>query len=110
VSLPVKVEPLGYEVKGGLAIPLYVIVLAMLGAGINMTRKVPQIQTDYDSPASATWSDALSAPMKMFRGSDAAENKPKHSKNPSVIRQELIETYMYFLSAPFLAIAVYYLL
>jgi len=110
VSLPVKVEPLGYEVKGGLAIPLFVIVLAMLGAGINMTRKVPEIQTDYDSGAGATFSDALSAPAKMLRGGDGEVTHPQHGKDASVIRQRLIETYMFFLSAPFLAIAVYYLL
>ena len=58
-----------------------------------------------------TFTDALSAPMKMLRGGDGEVKLPKHRKNPSVIRQELIETYMCnFLSAPFLAIAVYYLL
>jgi hypothetical protein len=110
-KLPVRVEPRGLEVKGGLVIPLYVILLAMLGAGINMTRKVPQIQTDYDSPAGATWSDALSAPLKVLgMAQDAGAHKEKHQKNASVIRQDLIETYMYFVSAPFLAVAVYYLL
>jgi hypothetical protein len=110
VTVPVRVEPRGLEVKGGLAIPLYVIVLAMLGAGINMTRKVPQIQTDYDSPAAATLSDALSAPLKVFGMAQDDTHPENHRKSPSVIRQELIETYMYFLSAPFLAVAVYYLL
>jgi len=33
---------------GGLTVPFYVVMLAMFGAGINMTRKVPEIQRRYD--------------------------------------------------------------
>jgi hypothetical protein len=32
------------KVQGGLVIPLYVIVLSVIGGAINMTRKVPQLQ------------------------------------------------------------------
>jgi hypothetical protein len=32
------------RVQGGLVIPLYVIVLSVIGGAINMTRKVPQLQ------------------------------------------------------------------
>jgi hypothetical protein len=34
-------------VRGGLAVPFYVIILAILGASINMTKKVPPIQKSY---------------------------------------------------------------
>jgi hypothetical protein len=94
------------QVKGGLAIPLFVIMLAMLGAGINMTRKVPEIQKDYDSVA-ITWDAAVRAPIAVLLGS-AGERVGQGVA--ATIRKDLIETYMYFLSAPFLAIAVYYLL
>jgi hypothetical protein len=99
-------EPAYPEVRGGLAIPLFVILLAMLGAGINMTRKVPEIQKVYDC-VGFTFADAVRAPATMF-------NSPPQPSVPPAdyagMRKDLIETYMYFLSAPFLAIAVYYLL
>lgn len=101
--------PATLQVLGGLAIPLYVLVLAMFGAGINMTRKVPEIQNDYDSNAPATLMGALTAPaafIGLFTGGSARLG----TADQSGIRQKLIETYMYFLSAPFLAVAVYYLL
>ncbi len=93
------------QVVGGLAIPLFVILLATLGAGINMTRKVPEIQNDYDSVA-ITWGAAIKAPIAVF--SDTGERV--QDVEAAKIRKHLIETYMYFISAPFLAIAVYYLL
>jgi hypothetical protein len=96
------------QVLGGLAIPLYVLVLAMFGAGINMTRKVPEIQNSFDSNAPATLMGALTAPADIF---NFMRKGPAGAKaDQSGIRQTLIETYMYFLSAPFLAVAVYYLL
>ncbi len=104
------------EVVGGLAIPLYVLILAMLGAAINMTRRVPEIQRDFDEQAAATWMGALTSPAAMLpflptSPSEGSEgNAAKRRRETWVIRKELIETYMYFLSAPFLAIAVYYLL
>ncbi len=98
------------EVLGGLAIPLYVLVLAMFGAGINMTRMVPEIQNDYDTQAAATPIGALSAPATLIRGLMTQELGGVKGSDQAGIRQQLIETYMYFLSAPFLAVAVYYLL
>jgi hypothetical protein len=93
------------ELKGGLAIPIYVIILATVGAGINMTRKVPEIQRSYDS-VGASWRGALSAPLAVL----GIGVPSQEVADPQGIRKELIETYMYFVSAPFLAIAVYYLL
>jgi hypothetical protein len=96
----------GYSpVKGGLTIPLFVILLATLGGGINMTRKVPEIQRDYDCVA-ITLEAAMKAPVAVF--SDAGEQV--RDADATSVRRDLIETYMYFISAPFLAIAVYYFL
>jgi hypothetical protein len=101
------------KVVGGLAVPFYVVMLAMLGAGINMTRKVPPVQIDYESkimPESGPLlAAALKAPLAWFRPSREAIN-PEQRKAAAAIRSSLIENYMYLLSAPFLAIAVYYLL
>ena len=67
----------GVKVEGGLTIPLYVILLSIIGGAINMTRQVPKFQ---EEEASATW------------------------------RTELLNQYMFLISAPFLAIATYYML
>jgi len=103
-------EPL---VVGGLAVPFYVVFLAMLGAGINMTIQVPKIQNRYDvlelpAPSKSILRTALEAPLKIL--ADSKPDTPAQSEVKSGIRRELIGNYMYLLSAPFLAIAVYYFL
>jgi MFS family permease len=35
---------LGYKIQGGLIVPLYVIVLAIIGGAVSMTRRVPEYQ------------------------------------------------------------------
>jgi hypothetical protein len=52
-SLNAPLSPPIVVVEGGLVIPLYVIVLSVLGGAINMTRKVPSFQRE-DEAASAT--------------------------------------------------------
>ena len=84
-------------VRGGLAVPFYVIILAMLGAGINMTKKVPDIQKTYNCSV-------------LPRLREQGRIDPKQAAVISEIRKELIDNYMGLISAPFLAIAVYYLL
>src|SRR5271165_5207152 len=39
------------EVQGGLVIPLYVIILSVIGGAINMTRKVPRFQQEGEASA-----------------------------------------------------------
>lgn len=98
---------------GGLIVPLYVVLLAMFGAGINMTRKVPEIQKRYEAalpeikgPSFIT--KPLEATGKLLQGQAAGtENQ---AGGPCGMREELIRNYMYLLSAPLLAIAMYYLL
>ena len=84
-------------VRGGLAVPFYVIILAMLGAGINMTKKVPDIQKTYNCSV-----------LPRLRKQGRID--PEQAAAISEIRKELIDNYMALISAPFLAIAVYYLL
>lgn len=111
-------DPPNKIVEGGVAVPFYVVLLAMFGAGINMTLKVPQIQRDYEdvllpqahsspllNPLMATWR-ALRGPTE----GSAVVPADVPRKKAGDIRRELIENYMYLLSAPFLAIAMYYLL
>ena len=105
--------PTVWKVQGGLAVPFYVILLAMFGAGINMTLKVPDIQRSYDLDVLPSeppvLMSLLTLPVRAFhRERSVATTQQK--KTVSDIRRELIENYMYLLSAPLLAIAMYYLL
>jgi hypothetical protein len=43
---PERLDPPIVKVEGGLVIPLYVIVLSVIGGAINMTRKVPGFQKE----------------------------------------------------------------
>jgi hypothetical protein len=88
----------------------------MFGAGINMTLQVPTIQRAYedvasDGRSSATW-NPLTTTWRLIRGQTPAEEPgsvvPRETAGD--IRRKLIENYMYLLSAPLLAIGVYYLL
>ncbi len=106
----------GYpSVQGGLAVPFYVLILAMLGAGINMTKKVPDIQKRHDMEAlphdsQSMVSAALKAPVTALVSSGTRVHTEAGTVAVSGIRKDLIDTYMGLISAPFLAIAVYYLL
>jgi hypothetical protein len=102
-------------VQGGLAVPFYVIILAILGAGINMTKKVPDIQKRHDLAAlpqdtQSMIEAALRGPVAALVTSGPQVDTRKGVNIVAGIRKDLIDTYMGLISAPFLAIAVYYLL
>jgi hypothetical protein len=103
-------------VESGVAVPFYVLLLAMFGAGINMTLKVPEIQRSYEDVLSEARSPAWNpfmATWRLLRGqteAPAAVPTVVPRKTAGDIRRELIENYMYLLSAPLLAVAMYYLL
>jgi hypothetical protein len=98
-------------VRGGLAIPFYVIVLAIFGAGLKMMRRVPQIQAEH-APALPEGKSAgqMMAQVVGLRAPESAGASHAEVQASCDIRKGIIEQYMYLLSAPFLAIAVYYLL
>jgi hypothetical protein len=78
-----------------------------------MTIQVPKIQNRYDilelpPPSKSMLEATLQAPLAMLADSKPAT--PDQTEIKSGIRRELIGNYMYLLSAPFLAIAVYYFL
>jgi hypothetical protein len=102
------------SVAGGLTVPFYVVLLAMLGAGINMTRRVPEIQQRYDHQLPPgddrpVIRQALGFTGRLLAGGDD-NGVAVPSGAAAEIRRQLVENYMYLLSAPFLAIAIYYLL
>ena len=95
------------SIQGGLAVPFYVVLLAMFGAGINLTRRVPEIQEEYRAsvPRARTFFEFL------FRSRVApAIPNLDEERQAYAFRRALIQNYMYVVSAPFLATAVYYLL
>lgn len=92
-------------IEGGLAVPFYVVLLAMFGAGINLTRRVPEIQEefrDFPAPRRSSWF--------MKAAGDPGINEDEQRRYTFAFRRALIQNFMYLLSAPFLAMAVYYLL
>lgn len=104
-------------IEGGLVVPFFVLILALLGGAINMTMKVPTIQEQYQaatlprSPPGNMLNALAKSPVALFSGSDGSVRlTPEQAKVVSGIRRSLIAQYMFLLSAPFLAIAVYYLL
>ena len=105
-----------FKIEGGIAVPFFVVLLSMFGAGINMTLKVPEIQRNYEdvlpeANVVSSWFNPVVATWRFFtRGSSPALGTPVSRKTAADIRRDLIENYMYLISAPLLAIAMYYLL
>lgn len=103
-------------IEGGLAVPFFVLILAILGGAINMTMKVPAIQQKYQAALlPQTKGSILEAvarsPMILFGANSATERpSPKQIEIASGLRRALLSQYMFLVSAPFLAIAVYYLM
>lgn len=73
-----------WRIQGGLAVPLYVIVLALMGSAVSMTRRVPEYQRD------------VFGLHKTLSNARAREN--------------LVFQIMQVFSAPLIVVAAYYLL
>lgn len=95
---------------GGLAIPSFVIILSVMGATINMTRKVPSLQQQAEEEEQV----GILAAIKQKLGlSEAPKTSPKAGDvlQPCADwRTALLSQYMFLVSAPFVAIATYYIL
>lgn len=78
------------QVKDGLLIPLYFIILALMGGSISLTRRLPELQKQAGSEYIAT------------------AQQPKLSQYE--FREYLIFQMVQYISAPLLAILAYYLI
>ncbi|MDV6348551.1 carboxypeptidase-like regulatory domain-containing protein [Nitrosomonas sp. Is35] len=78
------------QVKDGLLIPLYFIIMALMGGSISLTRRLPELQKQAGSEHIAT------------------EQQPKLTQYE--FREHLIFQMVQYISAPFLAILAYYLI
>jgi hypothetical protein len=76
--------PLRGQVRGGVVVPLYVIVLALIGSAVSMTRRVPEYQ------------------RRAMDSQDPLTNVQA--------RENLVFQIMQVLSAPLIAITVYYII
>jgi len=78
------------KVSDGLLVPLYFIILALMGGSISLTRRLPELQKQVSAEHIAT------------------EQQPKLTQYE--FREHLIFQIVQFISAPFLAILAYYLI
>ena len=86
-----------FKVTGGLAIPFYVVILSMIGASINMTRKVPQIQKTsaaVELPGVVGWQTLVSAPLTMFRQTGYPSSAI--ATEAGKLRADTIKNFMYY--------------
>ncbi len=79
----------GLCVKGGLVVPLYFVVLALIGGAVSLTRRVPEYQKRSSFSYVGT------------------EKEPK--LDPPTTREYLVFEIVQFISAPFIAAVAYYL-
>lgn len=82
-------HPAIYQVRGGLLVPLYVIILALMGGSISLTRRLPEFQKSANPVYVST------------------EKEPKLTQHE--FREYLIFQIVQFISAPLIAILAYYL-
>ncbi|HEY5604732.1 MAG TPA: carboxypeptidase-like regulatory domain-containing protein [Gammaproteobacteria bacterium] len=80
-------SPLVCNVEGGLLIPLYIIILSLMGGSISLTRRLPEYQKQA-SPGYA-----------------ATEKQPKLTQHE--FREYLIFQIIQYVSAPFIAVVAY---
>lgn len=111
------------EIEGGIAIPFYVLVLAVMGGAINMARKVP---TFHQEGERSEWpgfriqllgfsigqanAPAASHPAQTTGANQEQTTASGTSDSAEPWRKGLLDQYMYLLSAPFLAIVTYFLM
>ncbi len=110
-------------IEGGLVVPLYFIFLALIGGVVNMTREVPRIQT---AGAQLGTSHVLTRLEKLYGRLFSRSGQDQHAANRDASgndsesiaaidrsarrwRTRLVEQYMFVISAPFVAVAAYYL-
>jgi len=123
--VPSKDDTAVDEIVGGLAIPFYVVLLSLMGGTINMTRQVPLLQVQSQNAkftvgivvtAMKRLTDAFVVKRAAVSQVEVQTSIPNDStskpidNNAADWRTGLLNQYMYLASAPFLAIATYYVL
>ncbi len=133
-----------YDIRGGLVIPMYVLILATLGGAVNMTRRIPDLQRqiaakfelehwfgikglrklgqavkeafqEVEDLGGARRIDEVQQAVLPEEREDFLSFLPvlrqvSHQDALNKLRGDLINQYMYLITAPVLAIVTYYLL
>ena len=102
-------------VYGGLAVPWYFIMLAIMGAAVSMARRVPEYQRDVhvpdpsdDAKDPVTPVDpAKPAPIAKDDGKSPGPDVKSNTLSPVQVRELLVFQIMQVLSAPLIAITAY---
>jgi len=112
------------QVEGGIAVPFYVLVLAVIGGAINMARQIPRYHQEGErSVLEFTPLRSAAKAVRGVFGGPETEEAPEEGEGASDDKQDsnrraddnnwrkgLLDQYMYLISAPFLAIVTYFLL
>jgi hypothetical protein len=77
------------EMRGGIAVPLYFLVLALMGGAVSLARRIPEIQKRADPS---------------FVSTDSQQKL-----TPSEAREYVVFQIMQFVAAPIIAVTAYYL-
>ncbi|TVQ87198.1 MAG: hypothetical protein EA400_11680 [Chromatiaceae bacterium] len=78
------------KITGGLVVPLYLVIVALIGGAISLTRRIPEYQKQSEE-------GYVAQPGKPFL-------------TPSLLREYLVFQIVQFMSAPFLATVAFFLI
>lgn len=81
-------------IHGGLVVPLYFIILSMMGAAVSMMRRVPEYQRRVTNSYRKEW--------------DIDKTLPRHM-TPQHVRESVIFQILQVFSAPLIAVVAYFL-
>ena len=101
-------------VYGGLAVPWYFIMLAIMGAAVSMARRVPEYQRDVHVPDPSddgktpdAAADPANAPPIPKDDESQSRDVKSNTLSPVQVRELLVFQIMQVLSAPLIAITAY---
>ncbi len=94
-SHPERYSNNNIQISGGLVIPLYILVLAIMGAAVNMTRRVPEYQRQV---------------YLYMKQSDEKKSAESDAISCEDAREFMVFQLMQVVSAPIVAITAYYII
>jgi len=124
-GVPSSTPATGAQVRVGLVVPFYVIVLAVVGGAVSMTRRVPEYQKrvcrwyEECTQAAIYEGDVPVEPYRIINSERCAPDRMRCGTSrgniqgplsPSCVRDCLVFQMMQVAAAPFIAVVAYYAL